>query len=51
MTVFIGYVAGEGLKSHNYSGYGQRLMENMGWAKGKGLGKEEQGVTEHIKGT
>nr|XP_045603252.1 ankyrin repeat domain-containing protein 12-like [Procambarus clarkii] len=28
--------------------FGQKLMEKMGWSKGKGLGREEQGHTEHI---
>merc|ERR1711915_337318 len=29
--------------------FGQKLMEKMGWNKGEGLGKEGQGITEHIK--
>lgn len=28
--------------------FGQKLMEKMGWSKGKGLGKEEQGDKDHI---
>ncbi|CAL1547111.1 unnamed protein product [Lymnaea stagnalis] len=28
---------------------GQRLMEKMGWEKGKGLGANEDGMKEHIK--
>jgi len=27
---------------------GQKLMEKMGWSKGKGLGKSEQGDVDHI---
>ncbi|XP_065334887.1 PIN2/TERF1-interacting telomerase inhibitor 1 [Cloeon dipterum] len=30
---------------------GKKLMERMGWSKGKGLGREEQGTTEHIRVT
>ncbi|XP_056419812.1 PIN2/TERF1-interacting telomerase inhibitor 1 [Hyla sarda] len=29
--------------------FGQKMMEKMGWSKGKGLGAQEQGSTEHIK--
>ncbi|KAK8745881.1 hypothetical protein OTU49_000071 [Cherax quadricarinatus] len=28
--------------------FGQKLMEKMGWSKGKGLGREEQGNPQHI---
>ncbi|XP_043918637.1 PIN2/TERF1-interacting telomerase inhibitor 1 isoform X2 [Protopterus annectens] len=35
--------------SKDDSKYGQKLMEKMGWSKGKGLGAKEQGATEHIK--
>jgi G-patch domain len=30
------------------SSLGKKLMEKMGWSSGKGLGKDEQGDTEHI---
>ena len=29
--------------------FGKKLMERMGWEKGKGLGANEDGQTEHIK--
>ena len=31
------------------SKFGQKLLEKMGWSKGKGLGKREDGPTEHIR--
>lgn len=30
------------------SKFGQKLMEKMGWSKGKGLGINEDGNTEHV---
>lgn len=35
--------------SNDTNKFGQRLMEKMGWEKGKGLGANENGMTEHIK--
>ncbi|KAG7402246.1 hypothetical protein PHYBOEH_003505 [Phytophthora boehmeriae] len=31
------------------SDFAKRQMEKMGWSKGKGLGKNEQGVKSHVK--
>ncbi|XP_006895300.1 PREDICTED: PIN2/TERF1-interacting telomerase inhibitor 1-like, partial [Elephantulus edwardii] len=33
--------------SRNHSS--QKMLEKMGWSKGKGLGAQEQGATDHIK--
>lgn len=29
--------------------YGQKMLEKMGWKKGKGLGANEDGMTNHLK--
>lgn len=35
--------------SEDSNRFGQRLMKQMGWSHGKGLGLKEDGKTEHIK--
>lgn len=45
-----GYVAGQGqAKATAYGGFGQRLLESMGWQKGDGLGKERHGMKDAIE--
>ncbi|KAK3594084.1 hypothetical protein CHS0354_040852 [Potamilus streckersoni] len=37
--------------SNDNSKFGQRMLEKMGWTKGRGLGAKEHGQTEHVKVT
>jgi hypothetical protein len=36
-------------KATAYGGFGQKLLEKMGWEKGQGLGKEKDGMKEAIE--
>jgi hypothetical protein len=45
-----GHVPGVGVpKASGFGGLGQRLLEQMGWSKGQGLGKEQDGMREAIE--
>ncbi|XP_066302306.1 PIN2/TERF1-interacting telomerase inhibitor 1-like [Branchiostoma lanceolatum] len=35
--------------SNDDSKFGQKMLEKMGWQKGKGLGAKEDGMTKHVK--
>ena len=37
-------------QQQNATRLGEKLMQQMGWEKGQGLGKEGQGRKEHIRG-
>ncbi|XP_051170669.1 putative histone-lysine N-methyltransferase 1 [Leptopilina boulardi] len=35
--------------SEDSNKFGQKMLEKMGWSSGKGLGAQEQGMTEHVR--
>ncbi|XP_043256268.1 probable WRKY transcription factor protein 1 [Colletes gigas] len=35
--------------SEDSTKFGQKMLEKMGWTSGKGLGANEQGMTEHVR--
>ncbi len=50
MKLPVGYVAGKGVhKASGFGGYGQRMLEKMGWEKGQGLGSNNDGMVEAIE--
>jgi hypothetical protein len=50
MKLPAGHVAGVGVhKATAYGGFGQQMLEKMGWSKGQGLGKEKDGMKEAIE--
>lgn len=46
-----GYVPGQGppLKPSGYGGFGERMLRSMGWEKGQGLGRNNDGIKEAIE--
>jgi len=50
MKLPAGHVAGVGVhKATAYGGFGQQMLEKMGWSKGQGLGKQKDGMKEAIE--
>jgi hypothetical protein len=50
MKLPAGHVAGVGVhKATAYGGFGQQMLEKMGWSKGQGLGKQKHGMKEAIE--
>jgi Pin2-interacting protein X1 len=35
--------------SEDSNKFGQKMLEKMGWSRGKGLGAKEDGIREHVK--
>ena len=45
-----GYVPGKGVqKATAYGGFGERLMKQMGWQDGNGLGRDQKGIKKAIQ--
>lgn len=38
-----------GVKNGSYGGFGQKMLEKMGWTEGEGLGRNRDGITEAIR--
>ena len=50
MKLPVGHVAGKGVeRASGFGGYGQRMLEKLGWQKGQGLGTNKDGITEAIE--
>ncbi|BDA41447.1 probable G patch domain-containing protein 4 at N-terminal half [Coccomyxa sp. Obi] len=45
-----GYVPGQGVhKATAYGGFGEKLMKQMGWQEGQGLGRDQKGMKRAIE--
>jgi hypothetical protein len=46
-----GYVPGVGVPKHEggFGGFGQKMLERMGWQKGQGLGRTKSGMKDAIE--
>lgn len=45
-----GYVPGQGVhKATAYGGFGEKLMKQMGWQEGHGLGRDQKGMKKAIE--
>ena len=45
-----GYVPGQGVhKATAYGGVGEKLMKQMGWQEGQGLGRDQKGMKKAIE--
>lgn len=50
MKLPAGYVPGVGVLTNSaLGGFGQKMLEKMGWKKGEGLGRDKDGVTEALE--
>ena len=45
-----GYVPGQGVhEATAYGGFGEKLMKQMGWQDGQGLGRDQKGIKKAIQ--
>ena len=50
MKLPVGHVAGKGVqKASGFGGFGQKMLEKMGWEKGQGLGSNKDGIKDAIE--